>query len=512
MSLAISRSLGKSVTTIQQEVAELMRSVRSSVNSGESLDAVEREVWNRVLGIGRQVIDVFLAAQGDGDLGKTLEVEGETLHRSEATHPRRLRSVFGEHHIDQYCYSPGLRRKITFRPIDVRCQLPHGVLTQFMCEISAMFSVDQAFGLATKNLGTIFGGNFSVNTLEQNIQGMGEIAGEYLGNLPIPAKRDEGELLVASCDGKGVPLIRGEAEPVAAFEGKKVRPGNRRMAMLGAVYSVDRYVRSPDEIVSALFRDPREAHEAPAPRRPLPRFKHVSAHFAEEHPEWTDAEEAVTIPGSLVAMCWVAKEILPRRQPKQPLIILMDGQASLWKDAANCLEEAGETTEILDILHVSQYLWDAAKVFEADETQRKSFMRPRLKAVLEGRAASVIRGFRRMASVQRLKGDSLQEINRICEYLQTHLSRMKYDEYLAAGYPIATGVIEGACRHLVKDRMERSGMRWSLTGARTMLNVRAVFQSDYWEDFQQKRIHKEQLPYERYRPFLQQYKPLALAI
>ena len=74
----------------------------------------------------------------------------------------------------------------------------------------------------------------------------------------------------------------------------------------------------------------------------------------------------------------------------------------------------------------------------------------------------------------------------MCGYFDAHLNRMKYDEYLAAGYPIATGVIEGACRHLVKDRMERSGMQWTLTGAQAMLNLRALRQSSYWDEFQQR--------------------------
>jgi len=88
---------------------------------------------------------------------------------------------------------------------------------------------------------------------------------------------------------------------------------------------------------------------------------------------------------------------------------------------------------------------------------------------------------------------------------------MRYDEYLSAGYPIASGVIEGACRHLVKDRMERSGMRWTLEGARNMLNVRAAFQSSYWDQFQRSRIAREQLVLHLHRDLLVDYTPLQLA-
>lgn len=88
-----------------------------------------------------------------------------------------------------------------------------------------------------------------------------------------------------------------------------------------------------------------------------------------------------------------------------------------------------------------------------------------------------------MGTRHNLKGEKLKSLHRICGYLEKNAERMRYHEYLRRGYPIASGVIEGACRHLVKDRMERSGMRWTLEGARAMLNVRAAFQSDHWRTF-----------------------------
>ena len=69
---------------------------------------------------------------------------------------------------------------------------------------------------------------------------------------------------------------------------------------------------------------------------------------------------------------------------------------------------------------------------------------------------------------------------------------MRYDEYLAAGYPIGSGVAEGACRHLVKDRMEQTGMRWTVAGAQAMLHVRALYVNDQWDDFLEFRVEQEQ--------------------
>ena len=82
--------------------------------------------------------------------------------------------------------------------------------------------------------------------------------------------------------------------------------------------------------------------------------------------------------------------------------------------------------------------------------------------------AGVVRGLRAMLTRRQLRGEPRKQLQGICNYLATHAARMRYDDYLSAGCPIASGVIEGACRHLVKDRMERCGMRWSLEGARSI--------------------------------------------
>lgn len=116
---------------------------------------------------------------------------------------------------------------------------------------------------------------------------------------------------------------------------------------------------------------------------------------------------------------------------------------------------------------------------------------------------------RRMASLRAVGNAGRREIETVCGYFAKHAERMHYDKYLAAGYPIATGVIEGACRHLVKDRMERSGMRWTATGAQAMLNLRALEQTSYWDEFQQTRIASRIESLKPYRRLIQFIASLA---
>ena len=84
-----------------------------------------------------------------------------------------------------------------------------------------------------------------------------------------------------------------------------------------------------------------------------------------------------------------------------------------------------------------------------------------------------------------------QHLTQISDYFHRHRHRVHYDQYLAAGYPIASGVIEGACRHVVKDRLERSGMHWTVAGAQAMLQLRCVAINEQWEDFLRFRIQQE---------------------
>jgi hypothetical protein len=92
-----------------------------------------------------------------------------------------------------------------------------------------------------------------------------------------------------------------------------------------------------------------------------------------------------------------------------------------------------------------------------------------------------LQGFRAGRSQRHLTGQKRKEVTKACNYFENNRQRMRYDEYLQAGYPIASGVIEGACRHIIKDRMEQGGMRWTRAGAQAMLNVRSVCASSAWK-------------------------------
>lgn len=505
-------SMGKLQDEIKGEsLVELAKrletEIREAAREGKALHEVEKDVFGCVLKIGHAAIEQLLLLQGDGDLGESIiTADGRRLERSEEPVERPLRTVFGTHTIRAYVYAAGAHQAIELRPVDARLSLPPGRCSYFFEEFSQYFCVDQAFGQASQGLAMVLRQKVSVDTLQRINRRMGEQAEEFLDRLPTPPANEEGELLVFTADGKGVPLVKSDAQRVPAFETVE-RPGNRRMATLASVYTIDCYQRTPEEIVAALFRD----DTGPRPKdRPQPQFKHVTACFTRMV---EDADgELWESNGTIDAFCWANEQLNVRRGAGQKVLRLMDGQASLWNAADQCLDVPPEDMiDILDILHVSGYVWRAAKTFYPQWEEREAFARDRLLRILQGEVRGVISGMRQMATKRDFKGKPLKEITTVCGYFENNADRMRYDEYLAAGYPIATGVIEGACRHLVKDRMERSGMRWRLTGAQPMLHVRATYQSSYWDQFHQTRIAQEQCVLHPHRALLGDYHPVVLA-
>jgi hypothetical protein len=497
-------TVGKALHELMDRIKAAVEFVTKSAGEGTSLYEVEQGVLGQVLGIGHKLLETAIQLQGNGDLGATCTTsDNRVLRRSQELHTRELRTIFGQHEISQYVYREYENRKIELRPIDARLGLSPRVCSQLLEEFTQMFCVENAFGQAARNFQTVFRQSISVDTLEAVSRKMGDMAKEYSDQLPVPPREAEGEILVTTLDGKGVPLIREsetETEPVKAFQSRRLRPGDRRIATLAGAYSVDRHERTPEQILAALFRDPLPK-DAKTPR-PKPQEKHLSVHFPEQY---EDGEAQVSSTGALEACSWLSSQVTARRKPRQPLLLLIDGDHRLWDTANEHLP--ADRIEILDIVHVSAYVWEAAGMLCSQERARESFTRTRLRLILQGRVKSVIRGLRYLATARNLRGDAAQRIATIANYLDAHAKRMRYHIYLAAGYPIATGVIEGACRHVVKDRMERTGMRWTLVAAKAMLNLRAVSASGHWDDFHTTRRQKEIERFHPHRAALKEYLP-----
>ena len=286
----------------------------------------------------------------------------------------------------------------------------------------------------------------------------------------------EGSVVVLTFDGKGVVLHREDLraatrkaaekrrqhrEQLSRF--KRLKPGekkhSKRMATVAAVYTVAPFERSPEEFLQSLM--PRPPGAKPRVARPRPVAIRV----------WASLERE---PVEVVAEATLEAE---RQNPEhvKHWVALVDGaETQLDLVEAGAAAYGVEVTVILDIIHVVEYVWKAAHVFHREGSpELECWAWTRVRRILEGKASRVAAAMRRAATVAGLSSDIRKPVDTCANYLQKYAPYLHYDRYLAAGHPIATGVIEGACRYLVRDRMELTGARWRLVGAEAVLKLRA---------------------------------------
>jgi hypothetical protein len=325
--------------------------------------------------------------------------------------------------------------------------------------------------------------------LEQMSVAMAASVPAFRESVPKPPVEEEGSILVLTADGKGIPMRRDaeSAEGGPAVRGRRQKgekANKKRMACVGAGYTIDPFVRTAEDVVEEVLRDARQSD------RPKPCHKRLRA-------ELTRELDGVEVNAKEQIFSWFAEQVKLRNpRGRKPVVCVMDGERALWKMLRALVPGV---VCILDLFHVLERLWQAAYCFHSEGSDAaQEFVTDRLRRLLRGEVGYVIGGLKQMATKsqirrggQRLRGARRGQLTAVIGYLERNRRLMRYDEYLAAGFPIGSGVAEGACRHLVKDRMERTGMRWCVPGAQAMLDLRAVYLNDDWERFHNCRIKEE---------------------
>ena len=474
------------------EFNKLLMFVRTAAKDPTSADVVERKLFEGLLALGRQLFGAFLESLGNGDMGAEVVLEKpddepRIVRRLADERWRRLRTVFGEFSLSRCVYGTGEKKAIEFVPLDQRLQLPESEASYFLQEYGQWLAIDQSYGAAQDTLQSILRINTSVDSLERGSQRMAASAEAFRAQQPAPDPNQEGELLVVTEDNKGIPIVRpADVVPPGAHPTRGQKKNKKRFASVGCVYSVDPHVRTPEQLVATLFRDDDRSKDKP----PESQYRRYYTRLTRE--VLNANGETEEIHGQRDVFQQLQKEVSARRKPGQKLLHLSDGQRTLEIDRQEFLPTDSDTVDILDLLHVLPRLWKAAYLFHGEGNEEApQYVRRLLLRVLKGKSKSVVSELRRQGTLRKLTGANKNTLRVLTNFLEENLYRMRYDEYLAAGYPIASGVIEGACRHIVKDRMERTGMRWKIPGAQAILELRTIHINGDWDSFQKFRIQSE---------------------
>lgn len=427
--------------------------------------------------------------QGYLDLRSSDEIEGDCQGSDgeQRTHKhklaRKLTTLFGTVIVRRIGY--GQRKIVNLSPLDAELNLPveqysYGIRERVAAEVAV-----KGFTQTVEAIKKTTAAKVEKRQVEQLARLSSVDFDSFYSARQAESKQLEqkGEILVITTDGKGVIMRTEDLRPATQKRAlnahkkldKRLTKGekrnSKRMATVASVYTIDPFIRTAEQILLD--------NDSPSCKRPKPENKRVWASLVAE-------------PDSVILEAFKEASHRDPNQQKQ-WIALVDGnktQLSLLKKFSR--KQKRKLTIILDIIHVIEYLWKAAFAFHSDTSKEaQNWVNKRLLSILKGKSSLVASGMRRSATLQKLSTQQRVAVDKCANYLLNNKAYLKYDCYLNAGFPIATGVIEGACRHLVKDRMDITGARWSLTGAEAVLRLRSLHVSGDWDEYWRFHLRQE---------------------
>ena len=359
----------ESDTTCWPLFCELRQLIVQAAQEGQAVHEVERAIWQKVLAIGRHALGQFFDHLGSGDQGESLTLpNGDEVSRLDKLHTRQYVSIFGRFELQRVAYGTRESQAIAFVPLDNRLQLPQSDFSYLLQDWDQELAVEQAFGKVNQTIERMLRLKQHSDSLENMNRHMAQDTAAFRESLPAPPAAEEGQILVVTADAKGV-VIRGQATPTLCGGERPAgsRVNGKRMAAVGAVYSIDPYVRSAEEVVAALFRD---ANYTPPPR-PQPCCKRVWASLPQG-----EGKEYSSIDMVFDWLLW--EHVLRNPDSRRPTVYLCDGQETLWQARHEYLPD-NNATEILDLLHVTPRLWQAADLCHKEgSAEAEAFARQRI--------------------------------------------------------------------------------------------------------------------------------------
>jgi len=435
---------------------------------------VEAELAKRGREVYRLMLQQHLAEQGTGEVGTVLMVrEGEGKvqpYRARRVDSRKLVSIFGEVQVRRRAYVAPGRKAV--HPLDARLQLPQRSFSYAVQRRVVEEAVRGPFDEVIESLEKQTGKVLSKRSVEQITGDAAQDFEAFYARRAAPSAEETGPILVGAIDCKGVPVVKAERAAPVARRRKGQKAQKKKMATVAAVFTQPPRVRTPEEVVESLFGERRVGTST----RGRPEHKRVWASLRRSKDEVfgeVAAEMAVRDPAG--CKHWV---------------VVTDGERALQHRARRRIPGG---VLVLDLLHVLEALWEAAHALYAEgSVEAMEWVRTRALRILQGQVSQVVKGMRQSATKRHLQGAKREAVLGTAGYLYRNREYMRYDEYLKRGWPIASGAVEGACKNLVKDRMERSGMRWQVPGAEAILKLRAVKLSGDMDEYWAFHVQREQ--------------------
>jgi hypothetical protein len=459
------------IQDVRAQFEHLLDFVSGEKAQTATADHIEQGLFKLLVVLGASLLRLFFVMRSKACSRYALHTADNKIlpyHRDTA---RQYFSIFGRITFERpYFYKKSVGRCI---PLDEALSLGADGYSDLLRELSGYLDVYTVYEKTTEIFKRLLGLSLSTRDLQQNVaEDSVDVEAYYDQKSPLQPVL-EATILVAQADGKGVPMIfeedEAKAEPVRLGKGQK--RGHKKEAVVTSAYTIAPAVRTPEEVVASYFDLSKAefAKETQLPdglSRPKPQNKHIWA----------------TLDGKDTALSRLSRQInLHEGAHIQARVALCDGCEALQLRLATYLPGF---TILLDFIHASEYLWKVANVLLGETNpQRIEWMAEKTLFMLSGKTDQLIADFRSLTQSTETSAAQRSQLSITANYFERNLPYMNYPTYLSKGWPIASGVIEGACRHFVKDRCELSGMRWTQTGAENLLQMRAIAENGDWDAY-----------------------------
>jgi len=448
--------------------ADLEHWLYSHTSAHYKLHTIEVEQEHRGREVLRLMLQAHIDCRGNGCVGDGLVVRSpgsseKIVYRHKRLRSRRLITVFGPVSIARMEYScPGQHN---LYPLDALLGLPARSYSYEVQRRLVKAAVKGPFDEAVEELADALGLSLSKRTAEQIVADASVDFDSFYQERSLRLAPNSGPLLIASVDGKGVPMVKSASGERKVRLGRGEKRNKKRMSTVGAVFTQKPNLRTPEAVVESLFAESAEPHSRTGYHRPEQKRVWASLLLSKD------------------AFIAQVQAEMRRRDPqhRKAWIAVTDGERALQRKVSATFPGI---ELVLDRLHVLEKLWGVSYVFHPEGSpEAREFVKERILRILRGEVSQVVKGLRQMVTKRKLKGQRRATVLAVAAYYYRNRARMRYDSYLRQGYPIASGPVEGACKNLIKDRMERSGMRWTLRMAEAVLRLRAVYLSEHFEEY-----------------------------
>ncbi len=427
---------------------------------------MERSLLQRLRELGKMLLHLYFCVISQQFCAETTRTADGQCLPYHSQRERSYLSVFGKLRFRRaYYYQPACQSG--YFPADAALNLPakggSDLLRQWREQLGTSGAYHDVGPTLTSLVGPL---PFSTRALQQEIVEDAALVESFYAQLPPPIAVAEASILVLQADGKGVPMRQPTAIASPVRLGKGQKNGRKKEAIVTSVYTLVPWVRTPQEVTASFFKLATKPPEEPMPTRRGPSNKRL----------WASLE------GKEATLKFTARHLIEQEgEHIANRVALTDGSEALQQRVR---EQFADFVLILDFIHANAYLWEAANALLGENSPlRQDWVITHTLRMLCGETPELVAQLRRMAAEPGCKPSLQATLLKVADYYQRNQDYMHYDRYLAAGWPIATGVVEGACRHVVKDRCELSGMRWSQAGAEALLRMRCVAENGDWEDF-----------------------------